>query len=841
MSKLDRRRVRGVLQSTAVVALFAPTLVFAQEAPQTESASSGAGTGEIVVTAQKRQQSINSVGMTISAATGDDLAARGVKSTSDLAKIVPGLTAQPSPYGTPVYTIRGVGLYDSGIGAAPAIATYIDEVSLPSPLMTVGASLDLERVEVLKGPQGTLFGDSATGGAINYIAAKPTDSLAAGASISYERFGLIDASGYVSGPLSSTVKARLSLRAVEGGAWQYSTTRPNDRLGDSRQLFGRLLVDWEASDKLKLRLTAHGYRDRSDTQAPQFEENSLNVSAAANPANPYAIVDPARYAFITTPGSPGYDSSFAGRQALAIARLNGAAGLVAQNVAQALMGAQSPTDARGADWSPGWPNRVNRKFGQVSLRGDYEVTDNVTATSISAYSYLNSDTYTDNDATAVEGLDFHKFGFVKYFNQEFRLTGKLPGLNWIVGANYAHMTQRENENPAFFGLTLNEVIPGVVFDSNVTPMNVRSNTYSVFGNVDYEVIKGLTVQAGGRYTDDKRKSDICTYDTSSNLGVNQTFVHLQQVFTSLGLKTTPVVPINRGDCYLLSAFPDASPSITPFKQQLNQHNFSWKVGLTYTLDNGGILYVNRSRGYKSGIFSVVSGSTTDQASPAVQERLDAWEAGFKMPLLDRRVHLNGAFFHYQYQDKQLRARIVDPIFGLLEKIVNVPKSRVWGIEGAVVVQPTKGLNFSVSGTYVKSKVTDGGAGFYNQAATFGTFEGSRLPYTPEFSAVADLQYEWEVGSNLKASVGSTVTHNSSTNATFSSTALPANAFRLDSFTLVDVRASIGAQDDSWRVGIFGRNITNEYYKTSVFNNGDQRFGYAARPVTYGVTLSTKFN
>ncbi|MEO7915758.1 MAG: TonB-dependent receptor plug domain-containing protein, partial [Novosphingobium sp.] len=135
-----------------------------------EQANDDPAAGEIVVTAQKRTQSINSVGMTITAATSEQLEARGVKSVDDLVKIVPGMTAQPSPYSTPVYTIRGVGLFENSLAAAPAITTYVDEVPVPFPTMTTGTTLDLERVEVLKGPQGTLFGQNSTGGAINFIA-----------------------------------------------------------------------------------------------------------------------------------------------------------------------------------------------------------------------------------------------------------------------------------------------------------------------------------------------------------------------------------------------------------------------------------------------------------------------------------------------------------------------------------------------------------------------------------------------------------------------------------------------------------------------------------------------
>lgn len=135
------------------------------------------GLGEIVVTANKRTQNINDVGLTITALDADALASRRIENVADLAQATPGLTFAPTPNATPVYTLRGVGFYESSLAAYPDVSLYIDQVPLPLPIMSSLVAFDLERVEVIKGPQGTLFGNNATGGAINFIAAKPTDNL----------------------------------------------------------------------------------------------------------------------------------------------------------------------------------------------------------------------------------------------------------------------------------------------------------------------------------------------------------------------------------------------------------------------------------------------------------------------------------------------------------------------------------------------------------------------------------------------------------------------------------------------------------------------------------------
>src|SRR3984957_789138 len=135
---------------------------------------------EITVTAQKWEQSADTVGMPITAATGEVLKERRITSVADLPRLVPGFTIQQSDFNSTSFTLRGVGFFNSDLATPPAVTLYVEQAPLPYPAMTKLAAFDLARVEVLKGPQGTLFGQNATGGAVNYIAAKPTAEFAAG-------------------------------------------------------------------------------------------------------------------------------------------------------------------------------------------------------------------------------------------------------------------------------------------------------------------------------------------------------------------------------------------------------------------------------------------------------------------------------------------------------------------------------------------------------------------------------------------------------------------------------------------------------------------------------------
>ena len=224
----------------------------------------------------------------------------------------------------------------------------------------------------------------------------------------------------------------------------------------------------------------------------------------------------------------------------------------------------------------------------------------------------------------------------------------------------------------------------------------------------------------------------------------------------------------------------------------------------------------------------------------------AFEGGFKAPLANGKVQLNGAAFYYDYSNKQVRGRIFDTIFGLLEKLLNVPKSQVYGVEGELVVRPVEGLHLSASATYLSTKVTSNytrtpdGLNVYNAAGYTGDFKGSELPYTPKFSGNADFQYSFPVSGDLKAFVGGTLTYQGKQNATFTTPTLPAVDFVIPGYATVDARLGVASDDDRWRVSLYGRNLTNKSYITGVSTFLDTRIRYRGKPVVYGLSLAYKY-
>jgi iron complex outermembrane receptor protein len=745
--------------------------------------------GEIIVTAQKREQSINDIGMSITAATGDQLADRGITGPEDLGKIVPGFVYTASGLQTPVYSIRGIGFYESSLAAAPAVSVYMDQAPLVSPMMTLGSSLDIERVEVLKGPQGTLFGENSTGGAVNYIAAKPTPEFESGASVSAERFGLVDDSGYVSGPITDTLRARLSVRTVEGGAWQESQTRPGDTLGNERKLMARLLLDWTPTDRWTVSTNFNGYRDRSDTQA-------LALVRIA-PVNPTLAIP----ALLNAP--------------------------------------LAPANARDADWSAGNPMQFNNTFWQGSARVDYQLTDTVKVTSLSTYSNLETGIWTDNSGTSLQDEWDHEVGSYTSFNQEVRVAGIGDRVNWVAGANYEHDRIDDNNEVFIDQGTITTPVQAVPAFADVPPIST-ANAYTnqvitdraIFGNIEYRLTDPLTIQAGARYTESRDNGMGCSYDPTGVAGQN--FEALEKLFIATGAKTSPYVPIAPGQCYIFNS--TLTPVLGAVPEQLDENNWSWRVGPTYKFPNGMLAYANYSRGYKQGSIPQINASTASEYTPAKQERVDAYETGLKTPLLSGRVHTDSAVFYYAYTNKQIRGDVVDPVFGALETLVNIPKSAVWGVEEQLTAEPVTGLTFNGGITYINAKITGPFEGV-NREGDQGNFDGSPLPYSPKLLANADAQYEWSLTNGMRPFFGASLMHQSEDNTTFTSAQYPASAFDIKAYTTLDLRAGIASRDGKWRVMLYGRNVTNTYYWTGVTQGLDTDGRYIAKPAVYGITVS----
>ncbi len=210
-----------------------------------------------MVTAQRRAESINDVGLAIQAFDASSLEALRVDSVADLTSVVPSFTVSQSYQGVPTYTMRGIGFNTINLSATSTVGTYVDEVAYAYPIMNTGPLMDLQRVEVLKGPQGTLYGRNTTAGLINFVTARPTDTFAAAATADVGNYQTYNVGGYISGPLSERVQARIAVRSENSGeGWQRSASR-GERLGEISKQGVRGFVGHSARRQHTNRLVGH--------------------------------------------------------------------------------------------------------------------------------------------------------------------------------------------------------------------------------------------------------------------------------------------------------------------------------------------------------------------------------------------------------------------------------------------------------------------------------------------------------------------------------------------------------------------------------------------------------
>ncbi|UZW56377.1 TonB-dependent receptor [Sphingobium sp. JS3065] len=768
----------------------------------TTGTRSDAGVGEIIVTAQKRSESINTVPMSITAVSGEQLLAKGVNGPADLVKVLPSLQVTQTQKGNPVYTLRGVGFFDGTQGSRPTVGLYVDEVELPFSSMARGATLDLERVEVLKGPQGTLFGQNATGGVINYIAAKPTDVLHYGGSATYGRFSEGNIQGYVSGPLNDTLSVRLAGKHEFGSGWQKSYTR-DETLGDIDVTTARLQLDWHPSERVKFLLNLNGFNDRSESQAPASLEIRSRVPGAL----------PAQF--------DGYPPT--------------------------------PRNPRAADWDVGGNFRNDTKFRQASLRGDFELGDIGTLTSLSSYAHMDILTRADADGVNFPNLVQNDTSTLETAAQELRLAGDIGSrLSYVVGTSYAWYRAEQYSDQRFTISSINGTFAmfGITDPLESSPVFVSSRykTLSAFGNIDYKITDALKIHAGIRYSETKAKSSGCMLTGEGDeVGFSMLYSFVR---SQLGLGPVSIAP---GGCQSASA--TYEPGLGRFK--LKEHSVPFRVGIDWDVAPRTMVYANVSRGFKGASYPVLGSTRLDAFEAAKQEELTAYEVGFKSSLLNRSLQLNGAAFYYDYKDKQLLGSVFDPIFGPGPKLINVPKSRVYGAELQIDWVPVEGLTIAGGATYLKTKIlgcspadaAPGTAGcqsdgFYNYDG-YGSLinlTGQRFAFAPELSGNLDVQYKIAIRDDLNAFIGGSVQAQSSVlqrlGENFALGAADPNRItKQNAYALVDVRLGVSGRDDRWSAFIWGRNVTNKYYKTSTFYSSDTTVGFIGRPATYGLTVT----
>jgi iron complex outermembrane receptor protein len=441
------------------LAFASPALAQDASAAQPEASDTDNTLGEIVVTAQRREQRADDVGVTINVLTGSDLKAAGTQSVVDLAAITPNVQIKNVVANSVVnVSIRGIGLNDYAANNNPAAGMYVDNVYLVSPVMLSFGLFDIDRVEILKGPQGDLYGRNTTAGAVNIISRKPSANTDIQLEAGYGSYDSWHLDGAVGGALTSTLSARFALQTVQQGSGPQTNYVTGNRIGKVDRTNGRLQLLWEPSDSFNLLLNGHKGYDRSD----------VSLYKADN--------------ILTTE-----EDAYAGQP-----RVSGA----------------------GID-----PHMELESSG-VSLTANWSISPQVTLTSISAYEHFTRLHAEDTDGTSLSFLDSTYRNSIDQYSEELRLAYHGDGLELIGGAFYSH--DKVETRDEFFSSDLLPLLGLAGLDTIGNTYRQRTDAYAAFMHAEWTFAPNLTLVGGLRYTKEDKVFDqattfLCTAGSCSNL------------------------------------------------------------------------------------------------------------------------------------------------------------------------------------------------------------------------------------------------------------------------------------------------------------------------------------
>ncbi|MBV1691600.1 TonB-dependent receptor [Novosphingobium sp. G106] len=793
-------RVRQVLCAAPLLVSCISSTAWADEAERPASADVGGAISPIIVTARQRVENLQDVPVAVSVVQGDELDRAYTVNTTGLSTLVPALNYSSANPRNTSFTIRGLGssvvaVSQANDGLEPGVGFYVDQVYHARPATAAFDFTDIERIEVLRGPQGTLFGKNTTAGAINITSRLPTFTPEASEEISYgERNWLqVKASGSL-----PVIDDKLAVR-VSGLMTRRDGVITNIRYGGHKQnnignqaVRGQLL--FKPSDAFQLRVIA----DFSNFENECCTQVYLRVGTSLRPA---------------------------ARQYPALA-----AGLNYQPAST------NPYDrVTDIDAALG----VNTNEGGVSAIADWNI-GGATITSVSAWRFWNWDAANDRDYTGVNiQVTQHIPSRQDQYSQELRIASNGDGpFHYVAGLYYFH--QQLNGRPiSIYGSQAAYWLIGPTFTSGATTVNVpanlldgygtdgrthfRTDSYAAFGEMNYDITPRFTVTGGLRYTYEDKAGD---YDSP--------------VFGGPALTGTPAQ---------ITALTNARLSI--LRQQTyaakdKGGSLSGRANLAYHFTDGIMGYASFARGFKSGGINMSGLPLTSTNQPALAtavvkpERNTTYEVGLKTQFLDNRVLFN--LTGYLTKVRNFQATIVDSsqTVALRGYLSNIPEVEVKGIEADAIVRPVAGLTIRGSLAYSHGEYTNYPAGpcplEVQTAATVPcNFTGKPLVGLPRWVETLGFDYALPVG----GSGGSLVAHGD-TSWRSSYYGDPS----LSKYTLIDgynlTNASIGYRSDSnWEISVFARNLFQSNYiqnLTIQAGNSGLILGTPSDPRTFGVTF-----
>lgn len=796
-----------------------PAIAQEQTEEEQEEADEGFGIQTITVTARRVEEDLQTTPVTVSAYNSEALEARGILDTSELGNFSPNVTLDTTSQFSGASStlqgfIRGIGQIDFAINTDPGVGIYVDDVYIARTVGAVTELYDIAQVEVLKGPQGTLFGRNSIGGAINVTTERPDDTFSGRGSISYGRFNYVGIDGVVNLPIASNLFSSVAFSSnqqdgfqqrlvfdgpgaenlIPLGASNVSDTNGLDGGGlDNQTVRGKLL--WEASPRFESTLSIDFSRIRDAAPPGTLIALAGSEEAAAFGVDADGLVNGALSGLFN---ACTVESAIPAGALPPVCGLTGFASVNSDadpnnNIptfnGQFITGDIDTTFATGANFS-----NID-SFG-ISNVSKFEVTDTLEVKSILAYRELNASFGRDIDGSP---LDIDQTSFIidqDQFSAELQVNGSAveDRLKFTLGAFYFEENAFQLDQVPLGGGLLN------IFGSNTQD----TRAFALFGEANFEVTDRLSVFGGIRWTDERKELQLDQQNTTPFFGI---------VFAG-AVDADGDTPFPRTNA-------DGTPNVNFLgPEELQVANFSdvsFRAGINYKVNDDVFTYFTFSQGFKSGGFTTRLTAPFNPAFDGVvglggldsilfqPETSDNYEIGIKADLFDRKARVNLAAFWNEYEDIQI---IVQR--GITPANENAGDARIRGIEAEVEFYPTRGLALVGSAGYLDAEYR-----FVDPLAAPVTIDDA-LPNTPEFNFSTAATYQTPIfddRANLLLSV------NYSWKDTIANDAQNTPELIQGPVGLLGGSIKVGPSDDSWALSVIGRNILNERFIGSGFNSG----------------------
>ena len=773
-----------------------------------EADSSGLRLEEIVVTAERRATNLQQTALSVVVESREDLIAKGITDIGDLARFTPGLNVSGNndPESLkPVFTIRGIGQPSGRESIERGVGLYVDDLYLPRTNGSLLQLLDVANVEVLRGPQGTLFGRNSSGGAIRYITNKPSDQFLANFTATAGAYDRQDVTGLVNIPLSDRLFVRAQAGDFRRDGYVNLVGGPVDaKAGNIDNVVSRIAVRYQPTDALTIDATGSYSLDRRDR--PPTVITALNTTDAlmhslstllVNEGQPALTANDPR--FVYAGGYTANGNCYVGVNTLS-AQANG----------RTVLG------------NPGYCDYGQRQSMALgSLAVDWSLSPSLTLRSVSGW--VDSITRSSTPPAGVGAARFTDFDDDPSASQEIQLKYASRGLHVVGGLYYFYENPLRQQNNQLLTYAP-PFSSGLCCSGSLAYSALTTHSYGVFTQADVALTDKLSVTGGVRYSSDHKS--IAAYQTDR-------------------------------------------PAVEPGTEFFNHNEWSstdYRATLQYQWLEELMTYITASTGYKSGSFNDEPGqffgtSAATLNSAAVNggvtafdpEKVRNYEAGVRSQFFDNRVRLNLTGFYMKYSDMQITAPVisVNPP-SVFQGFSNVGRMHLYGWEGELVFKATTALSLNAAVSNLRQgydALADGNGLLIASTCSQLTPAGlTSLQYcraqplagAPQWQYSFAAQYALPLGQAGDLALSAAFAY---TDSTYSGNSSSTGNLVLPAFGLLNMRAQYAPQRSNWSVALFGTNLTNRYYLTAA-QNGFGFFGYQSvdpgRPREWGLEVSVHF-